>query len=185
MDLSATFKNEVYRPVVTIVIPGLVALTPYVYLLFASQPPLYAFAMKQTVFTGLVGVLAVIAVGFLLEDLGSLIESRVWEPLQKNREELMEEWYEYLRLSFTTEPVGQKYISRVVMRMKFELSFSLSLVFCGVGSIWLKYRLATGISVVAILVMFGVAAYLLWESFNSSKMLRKIRHELLKGVKAV
>ena len=185
MDLSAAFKTEVYRPVVTIVIPGIVALAPLACYITVRYPGVHEFASSHTLMATIACLLAVIAAGFFLEDLGSLVESRLWEPIQGDTEGLMKDWYEYLRLAFAVEPLGQKYIGTVVMRLKFELSFGIALIICGLGFTWLNYAISVGFPGLAIIAFFILAAYLLYESFQSTKLLRKTRHELLTGIKVI
>lgn len=74
MDLTSAFKSEVYRPLVTLVVPGATALAPYVILLRERQPALRQFWNDHTTAAFVVIALAAIAVGRFLETAGSRIE---------------------------------------------------------------------------------------------------------------
>ena len=86
MDLSSTFKTEVYRPVVTILIPGGFALLPFEFIAMHHFPLLGELVVKHAAISSILAILAAIAIGFLLENFGALIESKIWDRLQKNPE---------------------------------------------------------------------------------------------------
>ncbi len=185
MDIGAPFKQEVFKPLATLVIPGTVALGPYVVHLMTVYKELPRFFEKHEITYLTVVVLAVIAVGFILEDLGSIVEADLWDRLRKESEKHNTIWYEYLRTSFKEEPIGQGYLRTIVLRMKFELSFGLSLIPMWVGVLALStvdpffsgyWRVYLTILIV---VLF---TYLLWESYRSSHLLGRIREELAKGI---
>ena len=183
MNLSGIFKTEVYRPVVTIVIPGIVALAPFAYLFEEAYPHFVVFAKDFQSLAAIACLLAVIAAGFLLEDLGSLLESRVLDKFHSDKDQMLEDWYDYLRLAFETEPIGARYISSVVFRFKFELSFGIALLIAEVGCIILKFTTVPDFPISVLLVVPVICAYFIWESNSSSILLAKLRRELLKGCK--
>jgi hypothetical protein len=185
MDLSAAFKTEVYRPVVTVVIPAVIALTPWMVVVAHAYPKLLSLAATNQGLFAVLCLLLVVATGFLLEDIGSRIEADLWERLQGDRDDLYEEWHRYLRLAFVTEPQGQKYLGTIVMRLKFELSTSVALFVCASGCVVLRVNLGVAIPWFVSSALVALGVYLLWESYCSSKLLRKVRHELLKDIKVV
>ena len=79
MDLSSTFKTEVYRPVVTILIPGGFALLPFGFIAMHHIAVLGELVVKHAAISSILAILAAIAIGFLLENFGALIESKIWD----------------------------------------------------------------------------------------------------------
>jgi hypothetical protein len=69
--------------------------------------------------TALLLALASIASGLLVEDIGSRIESR-WFDKQLVKQPSFshhdDEWDQYLRLTFSIEPVGQRYLRTILLR---------------------------------------------------------------------
>lgn len=184
MDLSAPFREDVFKPIATIVIPGTAATGPYVLHLTREIPWISElFGNHEITFTTIF-MLAVVAVGFVLEDLGAQIEDCLWDRIQKNPEELKDIWWEYLRTVFKEEPVGQHYLRSIVLRMKFELSFALSLIPMWMGLLTLSTfdpLLPGNWPWYLTPVVMALFVYLLWESYQSSILLAKIRKELVKG----
>ena len=68
------------------------------------------------------------------------------------------EWYSYLRLAFRVEPVGQRYLRTLVLRLKFELNASLALVIAGCGLPFTHIQFISPYLLGA--VMLAVACYL-------------------------
>jgi hypothetical protein len=93
LDLSAAFKTEVYRPIVTIVIPGAIALVPLGYYLNARYSGLRIFGDDHPLLTSVTVLLAAIALGFLFEDIGSRIENDLWERALGKCPRARREWY--------------------------------------------------------------------------------------------
>ena len=124
-----------------------------------------------------------VTIGFILENVGSIIESKLWDRLQDNQDH-EDEWYKYLRTAFLHEPVGQRYLRTLTLRMKFELAFSLSLLTVCVGMFCIHLAgLVTGYEFfISSLLLITLAMYLSFESYQTSKVLSRVRHELLLGV---
>lgn len=186
MNLSSTFQAEVFRPVATIAVPGVAAVIPYILILTYKYPDLLKFWDKHELTFITISVLWVIAAGLILEDIGSEIEL-LWDRCLKKRSGKRHdaEWYQYLSITFEHEPIGHKYLRTVTLRMKFELAFSISLIPFWAGVLWL-HSMAPLFSARNAAIASGfvlmLCAYLLRESYNSSALLAKLRHELLKGV---
>jgi hypothetical protein len=184
MDLSSTFKSEVYRPIVTVLIPGATALAPYLFILNHKYSGISAFAEKYTAISSVIILLLSIVAGFILENIGARIESNLWDNMQSDNNTHKEEWYKYLRTAFLHEPVGQRYLRTVTLRMKFELSFGVSIIPVCLGFLWL-YNI--GLIDCSVLIYSGLSLaalffYLMCESYSSSKVLSSLRKELLSGV---
>jgi hypothetical protein len=190
MDTMSTLRADVFRSVVTILIPGLFAISPFVGMLLYWCPGMARFAEANQGTSSLLVLLAALAWGHVLEDLGAWIEKDVWDPCLKRRKRdkypnLEEEWNKYLRLAFKDEPVGHEYLRTIQMRMKFELNCAVSVPFFFVGLVCFNcvadfFSCLTMLLIVAGALSVGV--YLLWESYRSCGVLARVRQELLKGL---
>ena len=76
MELTNVLKNELFRPAVTLISPGLIATLPYLILLISQEPSVHDFVKNHAgVFFGMLLVL-LSAVGLLMDNLGAKLESR-------------------------------------------------------------------------------------------------------------
>ena len=72
--------------------------------------------------TTLLLVLASIGAGLIVEDVGSRIESLYFDKRLARTAEFSThstEWFQYLRLAFRVEPIGQRYLRAILLRFKF------------------------------------------------------------------
>ena len=191
MDVLSAFKSEIFRPLATLVVPGATAVSPYIVLaIYYNKFVADFWTAHPNHFAFFVGV-AIIATGFILEDLGSRLESGVWDEIIESKTSVQfSDWRAYLAKEYTkdAEPIGQHYLRTILMRFKFELSFGLALVFCWFGLLWLQLVVTPRpwnplrFSVFSFFMLVG-AVYLLWESYGGSWVLADVRHVLLTGKK--
>lgn len=181
-EIFSAFGSEVFRPLATIVIPGAIAISSWFVVLLRKFPSFRTLVESNHTETTLLLVLASIACGLLVEDIGSRIESRRFDKklvTKASFSQHREDWNRYLRLSFTIEPVGQRYLRTILLRFKFEVGTAVALVVSGPG----LFR--TGLPLLPSLFWFcvclGLAGGLLFEASCSHKVLSEVRHEILKG----
>jgi len=185
MDIMSSLRADVFRSVVTIIIPGATAVSPFLAVAGHRFPQLGIWVEQNAGVSGIVLLLVAVAAGQVLEELGAFIESKVWDRrLKRKNPEHLREWYEYLRLAFEVEPVGQEYLRTLTLGLKFELNFGVSLFFSLFGI--LCFNWLSGLFSGCEMFVFGagmllLACYLLWESKDSCKCLAEVRRELLKG----
>ncbi len=177
MNLLKALESELFKPLATIFVPGTIAISPY-YLLAVMDVPILSTAVESH--TGIITLLAtvgVLAIGLILEDIGSRIECHWHDGLAKK-----DSWDSYLQLRIQDEFVGQRYIQTLLPRMKFELSMVPALSICVIGLLLIQIRMAvlgwltTGIVAGTMLV---VAVYLLLESKQSVRLLAEKRELVL------
>jgi hypothetical protein len=182
MDIASTFKAEVFRPVAVLVIPGAIASFPYFMLATKYFPDLAHYRDTFVIPYYAISLLLVIAVGLLLEDIGSLIEAEFWDKWLETEYEVAVIWQKYLASHFDQEKVGQRYIRSVLLRLQFELGCSLAFVPFLLGFAWLNaaFPLVSWCSY-ALLAVFVIAigAYLLWESYRGARVLARTRRLIL------
>ena len=166
--------------------PGGIALIPFLGWAL-MQPSVRDFVDKNAgVCLVLVG-LAALTLGTLFDSMSSWIETEINDACLKQDEEfkdLQEVWHIYLRTAFSLQPIGTGYVAATVMMLKFELNCSVSLVFVAGECIWLLYLrvMPLGSALICLFACFVLMAFLLYSSYQSSKVLARARKELLRGV---
>ena len=122
MDLTSSVRTDTLPAVASVLVPGAGALTPYVVLLLTRRPDLAAFLASHEATALLGGVLLSITAGFFVESAGSYIEYYIIDWRHRDRDAMMEKFWRYLRIAWTTEPTGQHYLRRLLAVFKFELN---------------------------------------------------------------
>jgi hypothetical protein len=176
-DIFSAFGSEVFRPLVTVLVPGLIALSTFFWALLERCPTAQRLAETRRLESAVVLLLAALALGEILEDLGSHIESFFDWLKQKKDPDFLVKWHDYLALSFRQDPIGRGYIKSLVLRLKFELGFSLGLLACGIGVFTTKIPFCTKLGIDAV-ILAGIGVGLL-EAWQTHGTLATARHELL------
>ncbi|MFN0108456.1 MAG: hypothetical protein ACKVZH_06340 [Blastocatellia bacterium] len=187
MDIISGIKSEVIQPLATLVVPGCVAVGPYILVAKHHIPKIVEFWEKYpSAFTVIVLVI-VIALGMLLEDIGTYIESRFWDKrLSKRDPDHDDSWDKYLKLKTKDEYVGQRYLRTILVRMKFELAMVPSTILCCLGLSWVNkiyhvWHWFGGYLFITV-VLLAIAGYLFYESRNSAEVLAKTRKKLIQAI---
>jgi len=187
MDFSSTLKNEIFRPLTTIVVPGSVAIAPFVLLLGHYVPGVRVFWQLNAYGFGFILLISILASGLVLEDFGSRIEV-VWDYfLEKKYPGRRENWREYLTLKVQDEYIGQRFLRTIFTRFKFELSMGPAVIAFTVGLIWLNniYSFWQGCNMFFIAVLlFGFSIYILRESYDSADQLGDLHKRIVAAVRA-
>jgi hypothetical protein len=176
-DIFSAFGSEVFRPLITVLVPGLVALSTFFWTLLERLPIVRHLAETRRTETGIVLLLSALAIGEVLEDLGSHIET-IFDYWKKEKDPDFDvKWHDYLFLSFKQDPIGRGYIKSLVLRLKFELGCSLGLFFCAFGVFTTQMPFCMKLALAALLLA-GVAGGV-WEGWETHGTLATARHELL------
>lgn len=180
-ELTAAFQSEVFRPIVTLVVPGFFAISTLVVAVWQRFPIIPKLAEQHSGVATTTALLIVLTCGLVTEDLGARLEAAFDSRLLKQAgyEKHHEEWYEYLRIAFDREPVGHRYLRTLVLRLKFELGMMIASAPFAVGALYLQapWRWRIGIFCFALVVL----GYFWAEAKSSNKELSKLRRELLKN----
>lgn len=188
MDLTSPFKSEVLRPITTWVIPGSIAIGPYLLIVAFYVPAFDHFLGARDAVAGALVTICVLAAGLILDNIGSSIEANWWDPLLvKKYPNHLEDWDRYLKLRINDEIVAARYLKTHVMQMKFELSMAPALMAFWVGLLWLDYIykiwFVSGTLAACVILAIGTA-YFLVESYNSARVLSRTRVSILESVEA-
>lgn len=191
MSVASFIKSELIEPVVIWLVPGLIALFPFLLIVNNFYPDWFHLPQDKKGFEIFLLVIFALGSGFIMDSIGSHIEvGFIDKKLQcKSKIEGRDHWrtwYKYLRLDINSsiKPVGQKYIHQQVIHLKFEVNLAASILFSWVGFILFQIQTTRfdWISFIIILVLSPIAVgYLIYEAYLSGKNLGKVREELLKG----
>lgn len=180
-ELTAAFQSEVFRPIVTLVVPGFFAMSTLVVAVWQRFPIISKLVEQHSGVATTTALLIVLTCGLVTEDLGARVEQFFDQRLTKETgyEKHTEEWFEYLRIAFDREPVGHRYLRTLVLRLKFELGMMISSAPFAVGALYLQapWRWRIGIFCFALVAL----AYFRAEAKSSNKQLSTLRRELLKN----
>lgn len=176
-------STEVIHPLATLVVPGAVCLLPAALAVANSRSSVLASALATTGGSATVFVVASVAVGLVLENLGSRIEICLDRRHNKRCKNHKERWLNYLKLERSeSERVSHRYVDSLQMRLKFELSMVPALVVATLGWAmvchvykrysWCEFSLVTASTVL-------IAAYLYFEACSTVALLCETRASMI------
>jgi hypothetical protein len=172
------------RTIVGILIPGIIALSPWAIWAMVSFPKLADNYDKLTTLVSAVLTGAVIIVGATIEGVATRVEAYWDKQRAAGREyQVFDDWYWYLAQTFHNEPVGYKYLSRAVTTLYFELgmAFSSPIALLGFSAMILTHqptlwsvRLAFTLPVLATLLALFYRA----QAYDTHELLCETRKQL-------
>lgn len=190
MNLTAALKNEIFRPMTTLVVPGAIATGPYLLICNCEFQAVREFSTTYQVGYSIVVFVAILAAGLILEDIGGLIELGIDKILDNFQEGRNERWESYLKLQPPDQLIAQRYLRANVTRYYFELSAIPAFISFGVGLTWLNSIMEKPIWIPDKLrwvhcAIFLLLAYLLFEAFRSAWALDKQRKRVIESLQGV
>src|SRR6185437_8859247 len=176
----AAFQSEVFRPLVTLLIPGALAISSWLVALCLQFSSLKRVIAVHSAESYVILFLIVTAVGIIIEDFGAKIEIHFDNIQNKaNDNRFDDEWFAYLKTAFQADPIGRGYARTLVLRLKFQLGIMLGSSVAGLGIIWLLWLGVSCGGCITLIVIAAVTA--LWH-YKAAKdvheALGKVRHEL-------
>ena len=186
MNFFSAFQSEVFRPLVTLLIPGALGISSWTIALLWKYPALKELITQNHTETAWVLVLIVTAVGVVIEDFGARIETAFDSAANKIHTDHLDNWYAYLRTSFVADPIGRRYVRSLVLRLKFELGTVFGSVLAAGGLVWLACLGMKGSTFVTLILFCFILAG--WECFEAKAThgaLANCRRELLKEIRVV
>ena len=173
LKIPEQFDSRFVRVLAGVIVPGAVALVPWLFVATAWYPAVGEWLFKNQALSNATLLLLVFCIGMVCENLGSRVEFR----LDKQHGAQDKAWSEYL-----TQPrdqlVGHGYISSLVTRLKFELGMFVALIAAIPGvailSIYFAALPADAASVLLVLAVGGIS-YFLYEANSSVRSLAQTR----------
>jgi hypothetical protein len=186
-NFFSAFSTEVFRPIVTLLIPGAIGISTWFIALVWHFTTIRTLVVANHGETGLVLLLAMIFAGLVFEDLGARVEKKLDEKADERTEKHhSDEWYSYLRTAFLADPVGRRYVRTIVLRLKFELGVAFSMLSAAVGLFWLwSLGLSRSTFVITLLVCILFVVWGLWEATETHSLLAKNHANLLQDIRVV
>ena len=133
MDPLSAFKNEVFRPVASIVLPGMLAIGPIAVAMANAIPEIKQLFDHQTLIFFLLFTGASTVSGMLLENVGSSIERGIDRCMETEYLPGAEAvWGAYLALS-CSDTYAKKYLGSLVTRLKFINAMIPAVFIFGLG----------------------------------------------------
>lgn len=198
MDPLKNIKFDVNRILLQLFIPGIFAAVPFFLIAINGNDSCREYFSKSEGMSTTILIILALTIGLILEDLGSLIEywfdkknknkysKKITESPPSTPRDTDEEWKKYLQLqsSEETDRIAQKYLRTILVRLKFEISFCVSLFLMVIGLIILNIQICFiaifwKFLIVCLVIPLSVAAYLFWEAKNSTELLIKVRKWIL------
>ena len=186
MDLEAPLKPEVLRPLITLVVPGTIAIGPFVLITGHYVPAVERFWTQHATAFSVLVALAILATGFVIDDFGTHIEVEWWDPqISSNHPDHDTNWNRYLKLQLKDELIAQRYLRLKLTQMKFELAMAIALPISWTGLLWLNciFRFWFGTTMGFITIGFVTATTLLLrESLITARLLSRTRALILNAI---
>jgi hypothetical protein len=178
-------RTEAYMPTTTltrsllvIILPGLFAAAPWLFILMSRVQASSVFYDKYPILGNACLFAFVVILGCVFEGANSSVET-TWDKERETTYDVETNWYNYLALVCTAEPVGFKYIVRKVTGMYFELAMVWASYLFGVGVIGLLSANSMLLWAVIIAVFSAAVPYYFWkQAKDSHKVLCVCRKEL-------
>lgn len=121
------------RSILAVLIPGLVATAPWFLLLASGRREVAELYGEYQVLANAVVFAAIVVAGSVIEGIGSQFEAR-WDRERERELNVQANWNAYLARVSDPEPVGHRYLSRMVTAMYFELGMMTAAPSLIVGS---------------------------------------------------
>jgi hypothetical protein len=121
------------RSLLVVLIPGLIASAPWLLFLIQFAPDTLKLVehWQPLAYAALFALIAV--VGSLIEGLGTYLE-HWWDNEREKIYDVREQWFKYLSHQLDPEPVGYRYVARMVTTMYFELGMLFASAIFALGS---------------------------------------------------
>jgi hypothetical protein len=179
-ELFSAFSSAVFFPLVSLVLPGLTAISSW-YVLMMRSVGVRELVQKNHSETAFLLMLLFIFVGTIIDDLGMRIESCWFDHQRDARTKGLHfaEWWAYLRKPFGIEPSRRRHLRTLVTRLKFELGVPVALAIA-IPGLWFNNATRCGLAFGMTAGALCLIAYLLLEAAATHEALGLLCHELLK-----
>jgi hypothetical protein len=186
-SLFTAFTSEIFQPLVTLLIPGAIAVSTWLIAVLWHFAHLTQLADQNRTEATLIIFLLMTFAGLSVEDIGSHFEK--WLDKCKDAKTSgthTKQWNEYLRIAFIADPIGRRYARTLVLRLKFELGIVFGMASAALGLVWLAVLgLKCSVTLVSFLACLIFIAWNYYEVTQTHEVLGETRTELLKDIRIV
>ncbi|RDI96798.1 hypothetical protein DVT68_20045 [Dyella solisilvae] len=178
MAEGIAIPTTITRSVLTVLVPGLVAVAPWLLALVQHTQATFGFDKYPTL-AHLMLFASIVVTGSIFEGIGSLFESR-WDGKLAGEMDVEGDWFAYL--ANKQSPVGHRYLSRLVTTLYFELAMVFAAPTFVAGAMTLTTlrfpSLPWWIHLLFVVTGLAVAAYFYWQASKTHRALCVTRREL-------
>lgn len=162
MDPLSALKNELFRPLAAVVMPGILAIAPFVVVLCNGIEEVFFFYEDQPSWFLAAVISAGTTFGLLLENVGSSIERGIDRCMDLEYLHGSDQvWSAYLACG-TVDNNGRRFLGATVTRLKFLNSLMPALVVFGLGILSLQCQVAPWTWKAVAFFGAGLTLLLLW-----------------------
>ena len=184
MDPTSAVRTDTVPVVATVIAPGAFVSAPYAWAALTRAPGVRAFLDHHEAIAVAAAALLWIVCGFAIESIASYVEVNCLDRPRPDHAEFIETWWRYLRIAWDREPIGQRYLRRLLVSFKFELNMFVAALASVPGVVWLAWRAMItpleAAGMVAALWIIAVGLFVMARS--SSAVLAEVRKQLVGGV---
>jgi hypothetical protein len=171
---------DLTRSLLVVLIPGGVAIAPWLLCLVNGSPTALTYIEKFQNFAVGLSFAIVVIVGLTCETIGTWIEVR-WDAEREREFDVTENWYRYLANPVKPEPVGYRYLSRRATAFYFELAmFIACLPFVAGMAVFARQTWPDLMLTNVIVVVLGSisAIWFRWNARTTHEVLCRTRREI-------
>jgi hypothetical protein len=175
------------RSLLVIIVPGLVAIAPWALWLASKMEKFDDLYKTYGVLANALLIGLAILIGSVAESALTSLEVR-WDREREAAYQVTENWYDYLALQPSHEPVGFRYISRTVTTLYFELSMMVAAPLALLGLSVLVFDKShrwpwLAPSTLTLLAIFSIVFF--YKNAKATHLLLcEVRREIVKRMKA-
>lgn len=173
------------RSLLTILIPGLIAICPWLLVIVQNTPAMLGFGKYDMLANALVFCAATV-VGSICERIAACLEHRL-DGEREAQHKVQENWSDYLYRKVDPEPVAFRYLSRLVTHLYFELGMLCAAPSFILGSVVLAWHyvpnLCVPLAIVGQSLAVGSCCFFYTQARGTHLLLCKTREELNKRLR--
>lgn len=186
MEPLKDLKFDVNRIILELFVPGIFSVLPFFILFINKVSSVNKYFSNSDGMATLALFILSITVGLILEDIGSNIEVYILDCINlKKFPNHKIEWDRYLELNIAKNSnlIAQRYLRTILLRMKFELSFGVSLLIMSRGLFLLQNETnfcdKNNFFFSCLILPVGLSIFMFWESWSSSVLLINTRRKII------
>lgn len=178
-----TMPMTLSRSLLTVVIPGAIAVSPWALLLVQYTDATLGFDDYPTIAHTLFFSSIVVA-GVLCETFGSFMEDRWDRAPQYRKLRISSNFYDYLSKILPSEPVAFRYLSRLVTALYFELAMIFAAPLFLAGCAVLAYNRFPSITcwIVPVAMIISLLSFWFfhWQARTTHRVINITRYQVMK-----
>jgi hypothetical protein len=186
VDPTTAVRTDTLPAMATVLAPGAFASAPYVWVALSGWPQVQSFLAAHEAIAVAVAIVVWIVAGFFIESAGSYVEVYLIDHRRAHPEKALATWWQYLQIAWQdgNEPIGHRYLRRLLVSFKFELNMFVAILLAvpGIVLLFKTGHLVSAHAVMIIATMLATAVLLFVFAWQSAGVLARVREKLVEGV---